>query len=47
MERRMSEVLTVSGVPTVLLDGIRLFGGAFRWDLMEVELRKAGGHVRS
>jgi hypothetical protein len=28
MERRMSEVLIVSGVPTVLVDGIRLFSGA-------------------
>jgi predicted DsbA family dithiol-disulfide isomerase len=39
--------LRVSGVPTVLVDGIRLFSGAIRRDLMEAELRKAGGHVRS
>jgi hypothetical protein len=47
MERRMSEVLSVSGVPTVLVDGIRLFSGAIRADLTEAELRRAGGHVRS
>jgi hypothetical protein len=41
MERRMSEVLIVSGVPTVLVDGIRLFSGAIPPDLMEAELRKA------
>jgi hypothetical protein len=46
MERRMSEALSVSGVPTVLVDGIRLFYGAVRRDLMEAEVRKAGGHVR-
>jgi hypothetical protein len=47
MERGMSEVLSVSGVPTVLVDGLPLFGGAIRPDLMEAELRKAAGHVRS
>ena len=41
----MSEVLSMSGVPTVLVDGT--FSGAIRRDLMEAELRKAGGHVRS
>jgi hypothetical protein len=41
----MSEALSVSGVPTMLVDGIRLFSGAIRRDLMEAELRKAGGHV--
>ena len=41
----MSEVLSVSGAPTVLVDGI--FSGAIRADLMEAELRKAAGHVRS
>jgi hypothetical protein len=46
MERRMSEVLSVSGVPTVLVDGIRLFSGAIRRDLMEAEPRKTGGDVR-
>jgi predicted DsbA family dithiol-disulfide isomerase len=39
--------LRVSGVPTVLVDGIPLFSGAIRADLMEAELRKAAGHVRS
>src|SRR6266446_967370 len=39
--------LRVSGVPTVLIDGIPLFSGAIRADLMEAELRKAAGHVRS
>jgi hypothetical protein len=47
MEGRMSEVLSVSGVPTVLVDGIRLFSSAIRRDLMEAELRKAGSHVGS
>src|SRR5260221_9947764 len=39
--------LRVSGVPTVLVDGIPLFSGAIRPDLMEAELRKAASHVRS
>jgi predicted DsbA family dithiol-disulfide isomerase len=39
--------LRVSGVPTVLVDGVPHFTGAIRTDLMEVELRKAAGHVRS
>jgi len=39
--------LRVSGVPTVLVDGIPLFSGAIRADLMEGELRKAAGHVRN
>ena len=44
----MSEVLSVSAIPTTLLvDGIYLFSGAIRRDLMEAELRKAVGHVRS
>ena len=47
MERRISEVLSVSGVPTVLVDGIRFFSGAIRRDLMEAEPHKAAGHVRS
>ena len=38
--------LRVSGVPTVLIDGIPLFSGAIRAELMEAELRKAAGHVR-
>ena len=42
----MSEVLSVSAIPTLLVDGIYLFG-AIRRDLMEAELRKAVGHVRS
>jgi len=47
MERRMSEALSVSSVPTMFVDGIRLFSGAIRRDLIEAELRKAGGHVRT
>jgi predicted DsbA family dithiol-disulfide isomerase len=39
--------LRVSGVPTVLVDGVPLFSGAIRADLMEAELRKAAGHARS
>ena len=39
--------LRVSGVPTVLVDGVPLFSGAIRADMMEAELRKAAGHVRS
>ena len=39
--------LRVSGVPTVLVDGVPVFSGAIRADLMEAELRKAAGHVRS
>jgi predicted DsbA family dithiol-disulfide isomerase len=39
--------LHVSGVPTVLVDGIPLFSGALRAELMEAELRKAAGHVGS
>jgi hypothetical protein len=35
----------VSGVLTVLVDGIRLFSGATPPDLMEAELRKAADHV--
>ncbi|MDB5393483.1 MAG: ywbO [Rhodospirillales bacterium] len=38
--------LRVSGVPTVLLDGVPLFSGAIRADLMEAELQKAAGYVR-
>ena len=39
--------LRVPGVPTVLVDGIPLFSGAIRADLMEAELRKAACHVRN
>ena len=39
--------LRVSSVPTVLVDGVPLFSGAIRADLMEAELRKAAGHVRN
>lgn len=39
--------LGVSGVPTVLVDGVPLFSGAIRADLMEAALREAAGHVRS
>src|SRR5216684_6731858 len=37
--------LRVSSVPTVLVNGVPLFSGAIRADLMEAELRKAAGHV--
>jgi hypothetical protein len=48
LERRMSEVLSVAGVPTTLVDGmgIHVFSDAIRRDLTEAELRKADGHVR-
>jgi predicted DsbA family dithiol-disulfide isomerase len=39
--------LRVSGVPTALVDGVPVFSGAIRAELMEAELRKAAGHVRS
>ena len=39
--------LRVSGVPTVLVDGVPLFSGAIRADLMEAALRTAAGHARS
>ena len=45
LQRAMN--LHVSGVPTVLVDGVPLYSGAIRADLMEAELRKAAGHVRS
>jgi predicted DsbA family dithiol-disulfide isomerase len=44
---RRAVSLRVSGVPTVLVDGIPLFSGAIRAELMEAELRKTAGHVRS
>ena len=45
-ELRRAVNLGVSGVPTVLVDGVPLFSGAIRAELMEAELRKAAGHVR-
>ena len=45
-ELKRAASLRVSGVPTVLVDGIPLFSGAIRADLMEAELRKAAGHVK-
>src|SRR6202035_5320150 len=45
-ELQRAETLHVSGVPTVLVDGIPLFSGAISAEL-EAELRKAAGHVRS
>jgi predicted DsbA family dithiol-disulfide isomerase len=39
--------LRLSGVPTVLVDGVPLFSGAIRADLMEAALRTAAGHARS
>jgi predicted DsbA family dithiol-disulfide isomerase len=44
---RRAVSLRVSGVPTVLVDGIPLFSGAIRAELMEAELRKTASHVRS
>jgi predicted DsbA family dithiol-disulfide isomerase len=38
--------LQVSGVPTVLVDGVALFSGAIRSELMETHLRRAVGHAR-
>lgn len=38
--------LQVSGVPTVLVDGVALFSGAIRSELMETHLRRAAGHAR-
>jgi predicted DsbA family dithiol-disulfide isomerase len=46
-ELQRAASLHVSGVPTVLVDGVHLFSGAIRADLMEAELRKAAGHVGS
>jgi predicted DsbA family dithiol-disulfide isomerase len=45
LQRAMN--LRVPGVPAVLVDGVPLFSGAIRPDLMEAALRKAAGHVRS
>jgi hypothetical protein len=39
--------LHVSGVPTVLVNGVPLFSGAIRADLVEAELHKAAVRVRS
>lgn len=39
--------LGVSGVPTVLVDGVALFSGAIRSKLMEAHLRRAAGHAGS
>ena len=38
--------LQVSGVPTMLVDGVALFSGAIRSELMETHLRRAAGHAR-
>jgi predicted DsbA family dithiol-disulfide isomerase len=46
-ELQRAQDLGVSGVPTVLVDGVPLFSGAIRAELMEAGLRKAAGHVRS
>ena len=45
-ELRRAVSLGVSGVPTVLVDGVPLFSGAIRAELMEANLREAAGHVR-
>jgi len=45
LERAVS--LRVSGVPTVLVDGVPLFSGAIRAELMAAELRKVAGRVRN
>jgi predicted DsbA family dithiol-disulfide isomerase len=44
-ELRRAVNLHVSGVPTVLVDGVPLFSGAIRAELMEAALRKAAGIV--
>jgi predicted DsbA family dithiol-disulfide isomerase len=46
-ELQRAENLRMSGVPTVLANGVPLFSGAIRAELMEAALRKAAGHVRS
>src|ERR1700731_2176115 len=46
-ELQRAENLCMSGVPTVLANGVPLFSGAIRAELMEAALRKAAGHVRS
>jgi predicted DsbA family dithiol-disulfide isomerase len=46
-ELQRAQDLGVSGVPTVLVDGVPLFSGAIRAELMEAELCKVAGHVRS
>jgi predicted DsbA family dithiol-disulfide isomerase len=46
-ELQRAQDLGVSGVPTVLVDGVPLFSGAIRAELMEAELRRAAGDVRS
>src|ERR1700692_185056 len=45
LQRAMN--LHVSGVPTVLVDGVTLFSGDIRAARIEAELRKAAAHVRS
>ena len=45
-ELRRAADLHVSGVPAVLVDGVPLFSGAIRAELMEAKLREAAGHVR-
>jgi predicted DsbA family dithiol-disulfide isomerase len=40
-------VSRVSGVPTALVDGVPLFSGAIRAELMAAELRKVAGRVRN
>jgi hypothetical protein len=34
------------GLATVLVDGVALFSGAIRSELMETHLRRAAGHAR-
>jgi predicted DsbA family dithiol-disulfide isomerase len=46
-ELQRAVTLRLSGVPTVLVDGVPLFSGAIRADLMEAELRTAAGHAGS
>lgn len=44
-ELRRAIGLGVSGVPTVLVDGVPVFSGAIRSELMEGKLREVAGHV--
>jgi predicted DsbA family dithiol-disulfide isomerase len=46
-ELRRAVNLHVSGVPTVLADGVPIFSGAISAELMEAALRQAAGHARS
>ena len=46
-ELQRAENLRMSGVPTVLANGVPLFSGAIRSELMEAHLRRAAEHAQS